>query len=316
VRGQAAVGIRARGRPGVIDIELRFRAGTRQVARARTEDAWLLPLNANEYVPAEDSDTRLAARLRAVAQRFGGYSAIYVHDLASGRIAGWNEDARFPAASTVKIAVLIAALQRFGPRPERSSVAYDLRTLAGWSSNLSANRLLRQLGGSEAGGSAIAQQMLARLGATSSTYTGDYRVGTSHTRPKGRRGTPNPPPVVSQRVTTARDLGRMLALLHGAAVGDRNARDIAGLSRHEARIGLALLLNSEPRGDNLGLLRAAYPKTVPMAQKQGWLADARHTAAIVYTRSGPQVVVVLTYRRGLTREQAAMLGASVARVVR
>lgn len=315
-RGQVAVRIRPRGRPGVIDIELHFRAGAREVGRARTENAWLLPLSADEYVPAEDADIALAARLRAIAQRFNGYSAVYVHDLASGRTAGWNEDARFPAASTVKIAVLIAALQRFGPRPERSSVAYDLRTLANWSSNLAANRLLRELGGSEAGGSAIVQQMLTRLGATSSTYTGDYRVGTFLSRPKQHRDAPNPPPLVSQRVTTARDLGRMLALLHGAAVGDRDARDITGLSRHKARIGLALLLNSEPRGDNLGLLRAAYPKTVPMAQKQGWLADARHTAAVVYTRNGPQVVVVLTYRRGITREQAAMLGASVARVVR
>jgi hypothetical protein len=108
----------------------------------------------------------------------------------------------------------------------------------------------------------------------------------------------------------------MLALLHGAAVGDADARKITGLSRHEARIGLALLLNSEPRGDNLGLLRPAYPRTVPMAQKQGWLTDARHTAAIVYTQNGPQIVVVLTYRRGLAREQAASLGTSVARAIR
>ena len=48
--------------------------------------------------------------------------------------------------------------------PERSSIAYDLRALTGWSSNLAANRLLRTIGGSETGGAAVAEAVNAVAG--------------------------------------------------------------------------------------------------------------------------------------------------------
>src|SRR5581483_5685541 len=88
-------------------------------------------------------------------------------------------DARFPAASLVKLALLVAGLGRLGPHPEQASGFYDLQQLTGWSSNLAANRLLRTLAGSEQAGTQLAQNTLDRLGASSSTYTGDYRVGTA-----------------------------------------------------------------------------------------------------------------------------------------
>ena len=59
-----------------------------------------------------------------------------------------------------------------GRRPERSAYAYDLRALAGWSSNLATNRLLRRFGvGAAADG-------LRRLDARRSTFPGEYIVGT------------------------------------------------------------------------------------------------------------------------------------------
>ena len=53
---------------------------------------------------------------------------------------------------------------------------------------------------------------------------------------------------------------------------------------------------------------------MPVAQKHGWLSDAFHTAAILYTPSGPVVCVLLTYRDGITRAEAARLGARVVRL--
>ena len=291
----------------------RFRAGKRVLGTAASRRAWLLPESAQLHVPPKADDGKLSGRLALLAGRFNGHVAIWTHDLRTGSTAGWNEDARFPAASTVKLGVLIAALRKFGPRPERSRVAYDLQTLAGWSSNLAANRLLAELGGSEGGGSAIAQETLHRLGALSSTYTGNYRVGTGAAGPRAHAGAPDPPPVVSQRVTTARDLGRILYLLHAAAMGDASAQRTTGLSRHEARVGLALLLASQPRTGNLGLLRPSLGKT-PIAQKNGWLRDAEHTAAIVYRDSRPTIVVILTYRPGIKRAEAARFAEEVVRV--
>jgi beta-lactamase class A len=248
-------------------------------------------------------DASLAGRLETAVRAFPDVAAVWVHDLATGRSAGVAEGLRFPAASTVKLGVLAAALERFGPRPERSHAAHDLEALAAWSSNLAANRLLVLLGdGDERRGVVVVEERLRRLGARSSSYPGTYRAGTSRSAM----------PPATGRVTTARDLGRVLAVLHAAAVGRTSAARRAGLSRHEARVGLALLLASERRGDNAGLL--GLPDGVPAAQKHGWTSSTRHSAAIVYGAAGPTVVVVLTYADGLQLSAAQRLGTRVAEI--
>nr|MBA2740679.1 serine hydrolase [Actinomycetota bacterium] len=181
--------------------------------------------------------------------------------------------------------------------------------VAAWSSNLGANRLLELLGNGDLDrGRQVIEARLRQMGATRSTYPGDYRVGTSL---EGEEAAPNEPPLVSQRTTTAHDMTRVLATLHSAATGEAKARRAAGLSQHEARVALTYLLDSEPRSDNLGLFRPWLPKGTPAAQKHGWISSARHSTAIVYGSSGPVVVVVLTYRDGLSLTRARDLGRRV-----
>ena len=110
-------------------------------------------------------DSTLARRLAAAAATSNGAVGIWVHDLATGRYAGYEAETRFAAASTVKLGALVAGL-RASPRVERSRFWYDVRQIGFWSSNLGANRLLAKLGdGAVADG-------LRRLGMTSSTYPG------------------------------------------------------------------------------------------------------------------------------------------------
>jgi hypothetical protein len=292
------------------DVELRFldRSGA-ATGMARADDVWLLPPKGRTSVAPERPDRALSRRLAALGSGFPGYAAVYVRELATGRTGSWNEDARFPAASLVKLGVLVAALDRFGPRPEVSQAFHDMRAIAAWSSNLGANRLLELLGsGSEDAGRRVVESRLRRMGATRSTYPGDYRVGTSS---GGSSAAPDEPPLVSQRVTTARDMARVLATLHAAAMGSARERRSSGLTAHEARVALALLLSSEPRGDNLGLLRPSLPDAVPLAQKHGWISSARHSAAIVYGPAGAVVVVALTYREGLSVARARELARRV-----
>ena len=182
--------------------------------------------------PPGARNTALAARLASLGRRFPGYAAIWTHDLRTGRVAGWNTDARFPAASTVKLGVLLATLARLR-HPERSPLDYDLRALTSWSSNLAANRLVERFGVS------ATQAALRRAGAWRSTYPQEYRVGT------GRADVVRQPPLVSARVTTARDLGRLLYVLHAGAFGSRAARIATGLDAAHAQYGLRLLLASE-----------------------------------------------------------------------
>lgn len=309
-RGRLA--FRPRLQPGRYDIRVDyFDARNRGVGSALSRAVWLLPSSAARHAAPTRPDGALSRRLSSLARSFPGHSAMWLHDLTTGRTAEWNADARFPAASTVKLGVLIAALRRFGPRPERSRVAYDLEALTGWSSNLASNRLLGEIGGSETAGAQIAQRVLHRLGARSSTFTGDYRIGTAAARIRA-----NEPPLISSRVTTARDLGRILFQLHAAAVGSRRALAATGLTRHEARVALALLLSYEPTRDNAGLFQPALGRRFPLAQKNGWFSSVRHTAAVLYASDGPRIAVLLTYRPGITRVEAAALGARFIRIVR
>lgn len=250
--------------------------------------------------PTPRPDGALARRLAAIGAGFPGYAAISVTDLAGRRAASWNATARFPAASTVKLGVIAAALARYRGR-ERAAVAHDLRAIATWSSNLAANRLAARLG------TAAVEGALHRLGATSSSYTGAYRAGSS------RHGRLTEPPLVSQRVTTAHDLDSILRTLLRAASGWRSAIATAEVSRADARTALALLLGADGRGDNAGLVGPFVPGGIRVAQKNGWISSARHTAAIVFTTRGPVIVVVLTYREGLSQPAAQALGRQVVR---
>jgi hypothetical protein len=297
-----------RGRPRLCDVRVRWERDGNFVASAVARRAWLLRSSAGQAIPERRRDGRLARRLAALGNAYPGYAALWVHDLHTGRTAGWNSDTSFPAASIVKLAVLIAALDRFGPRPERSSAWPDIRAMATWSSNLSTNRLLVMLGGSTSAGSAIAQRVLDRLGATASTFTGPYELNTYLDS-----DTPRPLPILTYRRTTAHDVGRILYALHASALGRPEAARRTRLSRHEARVGLALLLSSARSGDNAGILRPPGAA----AQKHGWTTTVRHTAAIVYGEDGPTIVVVLTFRPDEVRlSDSVILGRRVLALLR
>jgi beta-lactamase class A len=257
-----------------------------------------LPRGSMRARAAAGVDVALERQLAAMGRGYGGWAAFWVHDLVSGRVAGWNSDARFPAASTVKLAVLTAALRAIAVAPERSPHWYDVRQLSGWSSNLAANRLHAWLG------SAQVASALRGLGMWSSTYPGPYRAGTA------RLDAPKPPPTRTWRYTTARDLGRALYALQAAAAGNRYQQRLTGLRRSRARLAIELLLSSWKSGDNAGLVQP-FVGRAPVAQKNGWIDEARLTAAIVYAQSGPKIVVVLVYRPNLPYREAQSLGSRV-----
>lgn len=203
--------------PGRYDITLRYLAGATPRGSTRVDGALLLPRSARLARPGSAGGPAMQAVLDRAAASGPAYRAAWVQDLATGRAAGVQSTAAFPAASTVKLGLVAGAMVRLGARPEESPLAYDLRAVMGWSSNLAANRLSARLGqGTAADG-------LRRLGATQSTYTGDYIVGTE-LQPTLPGGATISPPRVSGRVTSARDLGRMMYAIHAAAVGAPGAR--------------------------------------------------------------------------------------------
>ena len=281
----------------------------RKVGAAVSRNAWLLPRSAARHPVPAKQDPGLSARLATVGMGFAGYAALHTERLATGSVAGWNDDAPFPAASTVKLAVMIEAARRWG-MGSSSPAAYDVERAAAWSSNLAANRLVELIGaGSARRGVAAAEARLRAIGARSSTYPGQYRVGTS------RADAPRKPPLTTTRVTTARDLAGVLRAIHLAAVGDAAALRATGMRAPAARALLRALLESELVDDNVGLLRPFLPAAMPVAQKNGWLSNARGTAAIVYGPTGPVILVALGYSpNGLSLVLAQRLGAGAVRV--
>jgi outer membrane murein-binding lipoprotein Lpp len=255
-----------------------------------------LPPGSQRAVPETAVDVALAAKLAAIGRAYDGWAGFWVHDLATGRTAGWNSDAAFPAGSLVKLAPLVASL----PYPQ---LAYDATQLAFWSSNLGANRIVEKVGTGAIG------DTLRRLGMWSSTYPGLYRAGTT-----ARLDAPKPPPLVHSRVTTAHDVGRALYRLHAAAIGNGLALRLLGITRAQARSALALLVASRPLGANAGLVRPWLPHAT-IAQKNAWLSDLRATGAIVYTRTGPVVVVVEAYRPRIRAPEARVLARRVIEAV-
>ena len=83
-----------------------------------------------------------------------------------------------------------------------------------------------------------------------------------------------------------------------------------GLSREQATAALGYL-----RLHEVGPSLLAPPPGAVLAEKDGWISDARGSAAVAYTRNGPKIVIVLTYRPGVSDTEAKALGAKVSRLV-
>ena len=95
--------------------------GRAQVARAEALDrddgfrslAPLAPLPpAGAAFGPRRPDPTLARRLAAAAAPANGAVGIWVHDLSTGRYAGYQAETRFAAASTVKLGALVAGAAR------------------------------------------------------------------------------------------------------------------------------------------------------------------------------------------------------------
>ncbi len=247
-----------------------------------------LPAAAEPRGPPRRSveDLRLARTIRSLARAFPGICGIYVQNLRTGAGAAWNAGARFPAASTVKVAIAIEVLRRLGGKPRRGSrIDALLRKAIIPSDDRAANDLLIWLGGSTSGGATYVNALFRSLGMHDTDMYGGYIV--TQGRIPIRTGAQ--PSFVGKR-TTAADLTTLMRSLNLAAVGQ------GGLARlsfrpTQARFLLYLLAHSQvsridrflPRGPTVVL------------QKAGWIRTALHDTGLVYWAGGSFVATVLTW---------------------
>jgi beta-lactamase class A len=276
-----------------------------------------LPAAAEPVAAQGVEDAVLHRSLQALARSYGGTSAGYVKDLRTGRGAAWNAGARFPAASTLKLAIAVAVLRRHDGVPAPGSrVESLLHAMLVRSDNAAANALETWLGGSIFGGAPIVNETMRAIGMADSEMYGGYVTRApslccaQHKAPIPVR-TEASPAFGLGKFTTAHDLALLAEGVYLGAVGTGVLvrRFHGAFTPPDARHLLWLLARTADRGK---LDRFAQPGTVVL-HKAGWLAQARHDSGILVGRRGVQVVSVLTWSPGAVGVPADVLAGRVAR---
>ncbi len=269
-----------------------------------------LPAVASPSLRESSATPRLHAGLgrsvRGLARSFPGTSAVYVEDLASGYGAAWNARARFPAASTLKLAIAVTVLRAEREKPVAGSeTATLLESMLVRSDNEAANSLLARLGGSWQ-----VEQTLRVLELRDSLMYGGYEV-EDRRQPSARA--PIPIRVDSQpsfgvgKQTSAWDLARLARAVYLAAAG-RGPLAQLGVTPSEARHLLWLLARV---GDG-GKLGRFLGGSATLLHKAGWLATARHDHGLVVWDGGVFVAAVLTWSASGVGTASDVLAGSVA----
>jgi len=239
--------------------------------------------------------------MRRLAGGFGGTSAIYVQNLVTGAGAAWNARATFPAASTLKLAIAVAALARYDGTPAPGSTLDSLlRAMVTYSNDEAANDTERYFGGSTSGGSALVNAMMRSLGLVDTEMYGGYLI-ESAARPERALAGPIPLRIESQpswgrgKRTSAYDLASLLRAVWLASGGLGPLRAAQpGFTAADARYLLYLLAHVRDRGKidrEVGRLPG-----VRVLHKAGWINAARHDNGIVLWPGGAFVVAVMTHR--------------------
>lgn len=280
-------------------------------------DVFGLPAAAAPRFRTARLDPILARDVRRLARGFGGTAAVYVQSLTSGAGAAWNAKASFPGASTLKLAIGIAALAELEgtPRPG-SRLDSLLRRMLISSDNAAANDVERYFAGSTSAGSARVNALMRSLGLVDSEMYGGYTIGTRLLQ--GVRA-PIPVRVDSQpswglgKRTTAYDLAQVARVLWLASGNIGPLRRVApGLTRDDARYLLYLLARVRDPG-KLGREVARIPG-VAVLHKAGWVKVARHDAGLVFWRGGVLAIAVMTHDASGAGTPSDVLAGRVAHV--
>lgn len=273
--GRHVVRARARG-PG----------GRRASAPVRL---WVLPRSAARAgrIPGW-VDPRLQADVESLARGLPAVSGVYVQHLVTGCGAAVNAGARFPAASTLKVAILVEAVRQAGGRPGRA-LARLLDEMILESSDRAANAVLEGLGTRGAPGPDDVTALLRGLGLQASLVRRPYIIEDAR-RPLPIDARAHPA-LRTNFVSTPFELGRLMVAIHRAALG-RGALPRLGVSARAARAELLPRLLAVR--DAAKMVRGLPPGT-PAAHKTGYTREVKHDAGIAYLPRGPVVVVALTW---------------------
>ncbi len=285
----------------------------RERASAAVEPVVGLPPPAAPRPVGSRVDSVLQTRITSLLRAYPGAAAAYVHNLTTGVGAAWNARARFPAGSTLKLAIAVEALRaQRGPPARGSTLDALMRSMILDSDNRAANSLEVLIGGSTSGGSARVNSLMRTLGLVDSEMYGGYEIEEQRMRASAIPIRVDEQPSIPRgKYTSAADLARLLADVHLAAGGRGPliSRFGGAFSPEEARYLLYLLVHVT---DSSKLARF-LPRMATVAHKAGWIENARHDNGLVYWGGGGFVAAVMTYDAGGAGTSSDVLAGRIAK---
>ena len=278
------------------DVTVQVTAVTRDGRRVRTvvRDVYGLPAAARPRVVVPRNDPTLARKLRGYVRNFRGTAAVYVQSLTTGKGGAWNAGAHFPAASTLKLAIAVAVLERYhGIPPPDSYVGALLHEMIVPSDDKAANALLVWLAGSTTAGGSLVTAMMDELGLRNSVMYGGYEVrALSASIPVH---VDDQPAFGIGKYTTAADLARLHRLVWLASGNRGRLRaQRPGFTGADARHLLWLLAHVRDTPKLNRFVRRE--QGVSVLHKAGWITAARHDSGLVFWHGGVFVISVMTWR--------------------
>ena len=261
---------------------------------AHVHDVYGVPEGSRPRVVAARVDATLQRKLTRIVRSYRGTAGYYVQSLTGGWGAAWNAKARFPAASTVKLAIAATVLAEYRGMPAPGSqVDSLLRQMIIPSDDSAANSLLVWLGGSTSVGGERVNGLMRSIGLTDTLMYGGYLTRTLSAHIPVR--VDEVPAFGVGKYTTASDmtsLWRALWLASGNRGPLRTSRP--GLTPADARylLWLTAHVRDQPKLD----MSIGSERNVCVLHKAGWISAARHDTGLVFWKGGVFVAAVMTWR--------------------
>jgi beta-lactamase class A len=262
--------------------------GGSATSAART--VWVLPRSgARQGTTDGRLDRRLQGDLARLAGAMPAVTGAYAQHLVTGCGAAVNARATFPAASTLKSAILLDAVRR--PRGAPPALLDEMIVN---SNDLAANRVLAiQGGGDGVAGAASVTETMRAVGLRDALVRRPYIVEAQERR-RIPVTTTAQPALFTNFIAGPYELARLFVSLHRATLGGGAVHRLGiGTARARSEMWRRLL---EVR-DRTKLV-AGVPAGVPVAHKTGYTTEVKHDVGVVYLPSGPVVVAAMSWSAG------------------
>jgi len=319
--------------------------GPRGLRSARVvRDVYALPAASRPRFVRSREDPPLALRLRKLVHAHRGTPAFYVQSLTTGRGAAWNAKARFPAASTLKLAIAAAVLAEHDGIPApRSYVGEQLREMIIPSDDAAANALEVWLAGSTSAGSHRVNTFMRSIGMLDSIMYGGYE--TSGVRRNAAAAPRSPSGVAAQRSPSGPARAGEVRSLSGRVPVRVDEQPAFGVGKYTTAADMAALHRAIwLASGNRGPLRSRQPgftaadarhllwllahvrdtpkldravrgdREVHVLHKAGWISSARHDTGLVFWRGGVFVASVMTWSPSGAGSSSDVLAGRVAAI--